>query len=902
MEHPLETGRRIAPPHRVFTRDHGVRSGRAGPPGQAELLSLYRWMTISRTADEVVANLVARGEAFFYLASSGHEGNAVFGLLIDDDDWLHLHYRSKALLLARGLPIDAFFHNLFCTSRSQSAGRQMPPLASDPARKVLSQNVPVGSHVLQAVGIAAELRRRAPTSRSLVLCSMGEGATQQGEVLEALSEAARSELPLLLVVEDNGFAISTRTAGKTPFSARTGRLAADDFWGLPVHRIDGRDPVSCLEPLARIVTSIRAGGPSELVILEVERLASHSNSDDERVYRPAAELERVRRHGDPIRRLGEYLLAQGIAASQLKQISATANRDVAAAIERARQAEAPPVAIAARAEWSFHEHENLPDHGRPAQTMLEAMRAVLRHRLETDPRVTLFGEDIEDPKGDVFGVTRGLSTDYPGRVINSPLAESLIVGMSIGRALAGGRPVAFIQFADFLPLAFNQIHSELGSLFWRTAGGWNAPVIIMAACGGYRPGLGPFHSQTLESVFTHVPGIDVVMPSSAADAAGLLQSAFESPRPTLFLYPKTCLNDPDRAVPLDVIRHRTQIGRARRTRSGDDLTLVTWGSTVPLCEHAADVLIQAGIGVDLIDLRSLSPWDNTTVRESVRRTGRLLVVHEDNLTCGFGAEVVADVAEAIDRPIKARRVTRPDTYVPFDFANQLDTLPSFQRILTVAAEMLDLALEWPRNEVQAAASLVVEAIGSSPADQTIQVVEWKVRPGDQVRPGDLLAELEADKAIYPLTASVLAQVEELLIAEGEPVRPGAPILRLRLDQPAVHHRRAIRQDLRAPGVSRKKRRRVWPAPGSRPGSCTSRGSRPLSGLGRWPTKSWPVRFSIDRARTSRSGRASTQGGGWPMTRPFSTRPRPRSGTCSTRAGTRLPTSPRSFAARARPPP
>ena len=363
--------------------------------------------------------------------------------------------------------------------------------------------------------------------------------------------------------------------------------------------------------------------------------------------------------------------------------------------------------------------------------------------------------------------------------------------------------MALIQFADFLALAFNQIHSELGSLFWRSAGGWNAPVIVMVACGGYRPGLGPFHAQTLESVFAHVPGIDVVMPSSAADAAGLLQSAFDSSHPTLFFYPKICLNDPDRAAALDVIQHRACIGRARRVRSGNDLTMVTWGSTVPLCERAADVLFQAGIGVDLVDLRSLSPWDKAAVRESVQQTGRLLVVHEDNLTCGFGAEVVADSAEAVDRPIKARRVTRPDTYIPFNFSNHLEVLPSFQRILNVAAEMLDLDLEWPGNEAQAGESLIVEAIGSSPADQTIQVVEWKVREGANVRPGDFLAELAADKAIYPLTASVAGQVEKLLVEEGQDLRPGAPILRLRLDRPVIQQRRVSRADLRALRVSRK---------------------------------------------------------------------------------------------------
>jgi 2-oxoisovalerate dehydrogenase E1 component len=861
MEHALETGRRVVPLHRIYTRECGTHPERPGTPGPAELLSLYRWMTVSRAIDEAIASVIARGEAFFDLPSCGHEANAVFGLFLEDDDWLHLHYRSKALLLARGMSIDTFFHNLFCTVGSQSAGRQMPPMASDPARKVLGQTIPVGSHVLQAVGVAAEVRRREPTSRSLVLCSMGEGATQQGEALEALTEAARSQLPLLLVVEDNGFAISTRTAGKTPFAKGLGRGAADHFLGLPVHRIDGRDPVSCVEPLARIMASIRAGGPAELVVLEVERLVSHSNSDDERVYRPADELERARRYGDPIRRFGEHLLTQGIAAGELEEIAGTAKTDVAAAVERARQAEAPPATITARAEWNFPEHEALAVDGRPAQTMLEAMRSVLRNRLETDPRVTLFGEDIEDPKGDVFGVTRGLSTDYPGRVINSALAESLIVGISIGRALAGGRPVAFIQFADFLPLAYNQIHAELGSIFWRTAGGWNVPVIIMVACGGYRPGLGPFHSQTLESVFAHVPGIDVVMPSSAADAAGLLQSAFDSPRPTLFFYPKTCLNDPDRAAALDVVKQRARIGRAVRRRSGDDLTLVTWGSTVSLCERAADVLVEAGIGVDLIDLRSLSPWDNVMVRESVRQTSRLLVVHEDNITCGFGAEVVADVTEAIDGSIKVRRVARPDTYAPFDFANQLDILPSFRRILTVAAEMLDLTLDWPRDEVQAGEMLVVEAIGSSPADQTIQVVEWKVRKGDPVRPGDWLAELEADKAIYPLTASANAHVDEILTPEGQPVRPGAPLLRLRLDKPAVQRRRAIRQDLRAPAVSRKS----VPARAIRPASET--GIVYLTGLAasvgsRTVSNDELVRSFVNRSSEDISGRTGIHSRPW----------------------------------------
>jgi len=802
MDRKLETARQ-AHIHRSCAPVDAGRAEADGRTGLSRLLSVYKWMVTARAIDLAEASLIARGEAFFQLSSLGHEGNAVLGLFLDDDDWLHLHYRSKGLLVARGLPIESFFHDILSTSSSQSAGRQMSPLPSYPAKRVLSQNAPMGNHALHAVGVAAELKRRALAPGSLVFCSMGEGASQQGEVMEALAEAARSQLPLLFVVEDNGLAISTRTAGKTIFSHAAGSGDSGCLLGLPVHRLDGRDPARCIEPLARIISSVRAAGAPALVHWKVERLTSHSNSDDERIYRSAEERETAKHHGDPIHILRKQLLVRGTDADHLEEIAAAARRDVAAALERARHAADPPVVVSSRAEWNSREHIALLPAGQPGQTMLEAIRGVLRHRLEVDPRVSLIGEDIEDPKGDVFGVTRGLSTAYPGRVVNSALSESLIVGTSIGRALAGGRPVAFIQFADFLPLAFNQIHCELGSLFWRSVGGWSAPVIIMAACGGYRPGLGPFHSQTMESTFAHTPGLDVVMPSTAADAAGLLQSAFDSPRPTLFLYPKICLNDPDRAVAMDIIHHRAEIGRSRRVRSGNDLTLVTWGSTMPLCERAADVLAKERVGVDLIDLRSISPWDRAAVRESAGRTRLLLVVHEDNLTCGFGAEVVADASEAIKHAIKVRRVTRPDTYVPYHFASHLETLPSFRRIMTVAAEMLDLELDWPSDEGRAGDSLVIEATGSSPADQTIQVVEWKVREGSQVRCGEPLAELEADKAIYPLTASTAGRVDALLVAEGQPVRPGTPILKLRVERSAGPRREVVRADLRAPRISRR---------------------------------------------------------------------------------------------------
>jgi 2-oxoisovalerate dehydrogenase E1 component len=297
--------------------------------------------------------------------------------------------------------------------------------------------------------------------------------------------------------------------------------------------------------------------------------------------------------------------------------------------------------------------------------MRDAIRDVLREHLRRDPRVFVYGEDIEDPKGDVFGVTRGLSTEFPLRVCNSPLSESTIVGTCIGRALAGQRPVAMIQFADFLPLAYNQIVNELATIFWRTDGGWNAPVIILAPCGAYRAGLGPNHAQTFDGAMVHTPGLDVLMPSTAADAAGLLHAAFKSERPTLLFYPKALLNDPARATTGDVGQHFVPLGVARRIRTGRDITFVGWGNTLGLCQTAAATLETAGVESEVIDLRSLSPWDERTVLASVEKTARMIVVHEDNHTCGLGGEIMATVAERPASPSPCGASLEPTHISPF---------------------------------------------------------------------------------------------------------------------------------------------------------------------------------------------------------------------------------------------
>jgi 2-oxoisovalerate dehydrogenase E1 component len=435
--------------------------------------------------------------------------------------------------------------------------------------------------------------------------------------------------------------------------------------------------------------------------------------------------------------------------------------------------------------------------------MRDAIKEVLRDHLRKDERVLLLGEDIEDPKGDVFGVTRGLSTEFPGRVINSALTESTILGTSMGRALAGQRPVAFIQFADFLPQGYNQLVSELAMLHWRTGGQWNAPVIVMAACGGYRPGLGPYHAQTFESVVAHTPGLDVFMPSTASDAAGLLNAAFESERPTVMFYPKSMLNNPELTTSADVDRQFVPIGTARKARAGRDITLVGWGNTVLLCSRVAAALEMAGVEAEVLDLRCISPWDQAAVLASTEKTARLIVVHEDNQTCGLGGEILATVAQRTRVPVAMRRVTRPDTHIPCNFANQMEVMPSFQRVLTTAAELLNLEISWIPPPKAEAGVHVVQAIGSGPSDDTVTVVELMVQPGDRVERGDLLASLEATKSVFELTSPASGVIEKILVSPGDVVEVGAPMIRIKTGQQAQRPKPITQEQCGTPLLTRK---------------------------------------------------------------------------------------------------
>ncbi|VGO16756.1 2-oxoisovalerate dehydrogenase subunit beta [Pontiella desulfatans] len=749
-------------------------------PSAEQLLELYRPMVASRYTDQLQSAAAQRGEVFFYIPSSGHEASAALAPHLIQADWLHLHYRDRALAYARGVSYATVFYGLFSKEESNSAGRRMPAFPCDPALNILSTPTLVGSNVLQAVGVASTIKN--DEGHPFVLVSVGDGATQQGDFYEAVAEAVRSNLPVLFLVEDNRFALSTVTKGNTFYSLPGGE--ADAFYGLPIRRIDGSDAASAHTRFGEVVGQLRETRGPQIVVFNVERLESHTNADDQSVYRTEADLRHAMENADPCAKLRDHMLANGVDAAAIQAVEDEVKEQVDAAFHLSRKGTTPTAEPTAKKALPAPREEYLGTAEGRELSMLEAMRAALRIRLSNDSKTTLLGQDIEDPKGDVFGLTRGLSQAFPAQVNNAPLAENTILGVATGQALAGGHPVAFMQFADFLPVAYNHILSEIGAMYWRTNGQWESPVLVMSIAGGYRPGLGPYHAQTMEAILAHVPGVDVFMPSTAADAAGLLNAIAESGRPSVFLFPKSLINDRTNTTSADVEKQYVPIGKARVARAGQDITLVSWGGCMPVVERTAEALAEIGLNAEVIDLRTIFPWDEETVLASAQKTGKLIVVHEDNQTAGMGGEIVAAICEKTGGDVQVARVTRPDTYIPYDFSCQIEVLPSFKRTLGKCCEMLDVELHWEKPVEEEAGTVTVKAIGSSPSDETITVASLLVEVGQAIAEGDLIASVEADKASMDITSPVSGTISELLAEEGDVLTVGTPMVKIASDEAA----------------------------------------------------------------------------------------------------------------------
>ncbi len=673
----------------------------------------YRTACISRAIDDREMALQKQSRVFFQISGAGHEALllAFARHLRVGYDWFFPYYRDLALVLGLGVtPTEVLLQAVGSAEDPASGGRQMPAHWGDRAKHIITQSSCTGSQCLGAVGCAEAARyiSRRPHlpgceahGDELTYVSLGEGATSEGEFWESLNTACTLHLPVLYVVADNGYAISVPSVDQSP--APISELVRG-FRGLSVYRVDARDYFQAHDTAAQAVAHVRAGTGPALVHATVTRPYSHSAADTQSKYRTPDELADEAAH-DPILLLRTALVDAGaLSDDEADAIQADAVAEVALAAKVAMAAALP-------LPESAPDHVyRLPDRPLPGaaptdgDTVMfgEAITRTLHEVMEADERVRVFGEDVADAredlladlegKGGVFGTTRGLQRRFGrARCFNSPLAEANIIGRAVGQALRGLRPAPEIQFFDYIWPAMHQIKSEAATIRWRSNGMFSCPTVIRVPIGGYLSGGAIWHSQCGESIFAHVPGLLIAFPSRARDAAGLLRYAFECDDPVLFLEHKHLLRQPYASDPFPGPEWVLPFGHGEIRRPGQDLTIITWGATVQKSLEASHDLDELGLGsIEVIDLRTLSPWDKDMVGESVRRTSRALVVHEDVLTCGFGAEVAAwiasEVFEHLDAPV--RRVGALDTHVAYAPVLEQAILPQVSDIADAARELL----------------------------------------------------------------------------------------------------------------------------------------------------------------------------------------------------------------------
>ena len=681
----------------------------------AELLQDFRLACTSRAMDDRELSLQKQSRVFFQISGAGHEALllALARSLRPGYDWFFPYYRDQSLLLGLGASArQLLLQAVGSADDPASGGRQMPCHWGDRDRHVVTQSSPTGSQCLPAVGCAEAahyLSRRPHLHASasvahgdeVTYVSLGEGATSEGEFWESLNTACTLHLPVLYVVADNGYAISVPSSDQAP--APVSELVAG-FRGLQVWRWDGTDYFESRRWGAEAIAHVRAGIGPALIHAKVTRPYSHSAADTQAKYRSLAELSDEVAH-DPITRLQAELVAGGVLTEdEAETIRAEAVAEVAEAARSALAATRPDPATILEHVWVLPQvEEGDPTGSGPVVAFGEAITRTLAAEMERDERIRVFGEDVADAreqvladvegKGGVFGTTFGLQRRFGlARCYNAPLAEANIVGRGIGQAMRGLRPAPEIQFFDYVWPAMQQIKSEAATIRWRSNGTYACPMVLRIPIGGYLTGGSIWHSQCGESIFTHVPGLLVAFPSRARDAAGLLRTAFRHGQdPVLFLEHKHLLRQPYTRDPYPPDDYLVPFGRLACRRSGTDLTIVTWGATVEKSVQAADRLAATGTGnVEVLDLRTLAPWDQEGVAASVRRTGKLLVVHEDVLTSGFGAEVAAWAGQhcfdALDAPIS--RVAAKDCHVPYEPSLEDAVLPQVDDIVAAADQLL----------------------------------------------------------------------------------------------------------------------------------------------------------------------------------------------------------------------
>jgi 2-oxoisovalerate dehydrogenase E1 component len=684
-----------------------------------QLIQVYRLMYMSRRIDDREILLKRQQKIYFQMSGAGHEAIGVAaGLALKPGyDWFYPYYRDRALCLALGVePYQMFLQGVGAADDPSSGGRQMPSHWSYPSLHIVTQSSPTGSQILQAIGCSEGGRyfARRPKAAEpppagitdyrrfknvgfqndeVTYVSLGDGTSSEGEFWEAMNAAALGKLPVIFCVQDNGYAISVPVEVQTA-GGSISRLVSG-FPNFHFEEVDGTDPVASYGAFQRAARYCRQGLGPAFVHAHVIRPYSHSLSDDERLYRPESERERDAQR-DPVTRTQMYLLREGILDDKgINQLEKEVEAELQTAVDRALEAlPAPPesvmnflyspdVDVTSSVFDSAPATEAASDGKKAApKTMADLITATLRDEMKRDERIVIFGEDVADcsreeylrqklvkGKGGVFKLTFGLQCEFGNdRVFNSPLAEAAIVGRATGMATRGLKPVVEIQFFDYIWPAMMQIRDELTTIRWRSNNGFSCPVVIRVAIGGYLTGGAIYHSQCGESIFTHMPGLRVVFPSNALDAAGLLRTAIRCDDPVLFLEHKRLYRESYGRAAYPGAEYMIPFGKARIVQPGTDLTVITYGAVVPRALQAAQKLErEQGIKVELIDLRTLNPFDWNTIAASVAKTNRVLVAYEDTLSWGYGAEIAARIADQLfdqlDAPV--RRVAAKDVFVAY---------------------------------------------------------------------------------------------------------------------------------------------------------------------------------------------------------------------------------------------